>query len=51
MRSHHPDELLEFVVGEIGAHSSQTTGYVFAHRLLSERVDLGHAGVAAGVLL
>ena len=50
-RSHQPDKLLEFVIGEIGAHLSQTTGYVFSHYLLAESMDFAHAGVTVGVLL
>ena len=50
-RSHQPDKLLELVIGEIGADSSDTTGYVFAHDLLAERMDFGQAGVIIGLLL
>ena len=50
-RSHQPDKLLELVIGEIGADSSETTGYVFAHQPLAERVDFRQTGVTVGVLL
>jgi hypothetical protein len=44
-RSHQFDKRLEFVVGHIGADSSQTTGYIFAHHVLAERMELGHGVV------
>jgi len=50
-RSHQPDKPLELVVGEIGADSPETTGYVFAHHLLAKRMEFGHAGILVGLLL
>jgi hypothetical protein len=50
-RSHQSDELLELLSWEVGTHSPQPAGDVFAHDFLAERVDFGHAGVTEGVLL
>ena len=49
--SHQSDKLLKFVIGEIGAHRSQTTGYFFSHYSLTQGMDFAHAGVVVGVVL
>jgi hypothetical protein len=49
-RSHQPDESLEIVVRKIRAHFPETPGDFFADFLLTQSMNLGHAGFAVDVL-
>jgi hypothetical protein len=51
MRGHSRDELLEVVLGKIGADLAETPSDVFAHCFLTERVNFGQAGFAEDVLV